>query len=343
MPTQLPTKMKAIQVKEFNKPYEISEIDVPRPQPHQVLVKIHAGGFCHTDCMVMENAFNSPLPVVASHEPAGVVASVGADIKEFKEGDRVGCECPDCKADRPIYCDKPSMKGINVNGAWSEYMVADARFTVKLPDSIDFSTAACLMCAGITIYGSIKRANVPAGGSIAIVGIGGLGHIGTQLAKAMGYKVIAVDVKQRSLDLVKSYRWKPDVSVLATEPAENAVRKITQIVKGDYPGVDAAILATDAPPAFDFAAAITKKHGKIVLVGQPESGITMSYFDVIFRDLELVGSLIADKTQAEELVALVADAGIQVQIKEWKPEQAEDMRKEYLDGKGDGKNVIVFA
>lgn len=133
------------------------------------------------------------------------------------------------------------------------------------------------------------------------------------------------------------------MSFLATEPADDAVRKITTVVEGAYPGVDAAILATDAPPAFDFAAAITKKHGTLVLVGQPDKGITLSYFNVIFRDLKLVGSLIADKKQAEELVALVAEAGIQVQIKEWRPEQAEEMRKEYLTGKGDGKNVIVFA
>lgn len=114
-------------------------------------------------------------------------------------------------------------------------------------------------------------------------------------------------------------------------------------MRGTYPGVDAAILATDAPAAFDFAAAVTKKHGRLVLVGQPDRGITLSYHNVIFRDLELVGSLIADKEQAEELVALVAEAGIQVQIKEWRPEQAEEMRREYLAGKGEGKNVIVFA
>ncbi|KAJ6781980.1 hypothetical protein PWT90_01266 [Aphanocladium album] len=245
-----------------------------------------AGGFCHTDCMVMENAFQSPLPVFASHEPAGIVIGVGANVKEFKEGDRVGCinfdsccgECPDCKARRPIYCDKPSMKGIDVNGAWSEYMIADARFTVRLPDSIKFSTAACFMCAGITIYGSIKRAKVPAGGSIAILGIGGLGHIGTQLAKVMA----------NLLNLFNSYRWKPDVTVLATEPVEDAVRKITGVVKGSYPGVDATILATDAPPAFDFAATITQKHGTLVLFGQPEKGITMSYFNIIFCDIKLI-------------------------------------------------------
>ena len=91
MSTQLPTKMKAIQIQQFNQPWQLTEMPVPTPKPHQVLVKIAAGGFCHTDCMVMENAFNSPLPVVASHEPAGVVVGVGADVEGFKEGDRVGC------------------------------------------------------------------------------------------------------------------------------------------------------------------------------------------------------------------------------------------------------------
>ncbi|KAF6831833.1 alcohol dehydrogenase [Colletotrichum musicola] len=346
----IPKRMKAIQIKEFNAPYGLSEVDVPKPKPYQILVKIKAGGFCHTDCMAYENAFNSKLPFIGSHEPAGVVVGVGSDVTEFKSGDRVGCinfenacgVCPDCKAGRPVYCDDFLMKGLTTDGAWAEYMVADSRFTVKLPDSLDFPTAACLMCAGISIYGAIKRAEVKPEGSVAIVGIGGLGHIGTQVAKAMGYKVVAVDVKQSALDLVSSYDLKPDLGVLATEPSEMAVQKITEVVRGSYPGVDAAILATDAPPAFDFAAAITRKHGTLVLLGQPEKGITMSYANIIYRDIKLVGSLVADKKETEELVALVAKHDIKVRLKTWRPEQAEEMRKEYLGGKSEGKNVIVF-
>lgn len=87
----LPKRMKAIQIKEFNAPYELSEVDVPKPKSYQILVKIKAGGFCHTDCMAYENAFNSKLPFIGSHEPAGVVVSVGSDVTEFKSGDRVGC------------------------------------------------------------------------------------------------------------------------------------------------------------------------------------------------------------------------------------------------------------
>ncbi|PCD23908.1 hypothetical protein AU210_015422 [Fusarium oxysporum f. sp. radicis-cucumerinum] len=342
--------MKAIQIQEFGSPYTVSEVDKPKPKPHQLLVQIKAGGFCHTDCMALENAFGSKLPFIGSHEPAGVVVEVGSDVHGFAEGDRVGClnfdsccgKCPDCKTGSPIYCDSPLMKGITADGAWAEYMAADARFTVKLPDSLDFPTAACMMCAGITVYGGIKRAQVPAGGSIGIVGIGGLGHIGAQVAKAMGYKVAGIDVKQDALDLVASYNLKPDVCILSTDPAETSMEKITNNIKGDYPGLDSTIIATDAPAAFDLAAKLTRKHGTMVLLGQPEKGITMSYQNVIFRDINLIGSLVADTDETEELLNLVVKHNIQVKIKEWKPEDAEKMRQEYLAGRNSGKNVIVF-
>ncbi|RGP74665.1 sphingosine n-acyltransferase lag1 [Fusarium sporotrichioides] len=343
--------MKAIQIKEFNAPYSVSEVDKPKPRPHQLLVQIKAGGFCHTDCMALAGEFGSKLPFIGSHEPTGVVVEVGSEVQGFAEGDRVGClnfdsccgNCPDCKAGKPIYCDAPLMKGITADGAWAEYMAADARFAVKLPDALEFPTAACMMCAGATIYGGIKNAKVPAGGSIGIVGIGGLGHIGTQLAKAMGYQVAAIDAKQDTLDLVSSYALKPDISILATDPPESSMKKITDVVKSDYPGLDATIIATDAPAAFDLAAQLTRKHGTMVLLGQPEKGITLSYHNIIFRDIKLVGSLLADRPVLEELLELVVKHDIQVKIKEWKIEDAEEMRQEYLTGKNSGICLALLA
>ncbi|KAM0304180.1 hypothetical protein ACHAPM_002253 [Fusarium culmorum] len=342
--------MKAIQIKEFNTPYSVSEVDKPKLKPHQLLIQIKAGGFCHTDCMALAGEFNSKLPFIGSHEPTGVVVEVGSEVEGFMEGDRVGClnfdsccgKCPDCKAGKPIYCDAPLMKGLTADGAWAEYMVSDAHFAVKLPDALEFPTAACMMCAGATIYGGIKNAKVPAGGSIGIIGIGGLGHIGTQLAKSMGYQVAAIDAKQDTLDLVSSYTLKPDVCILASDPLEYSMKKITDVVKSDYPGLDAVIIATDAPPAFDLAAQLTRKHGTMVLLGQPEKGITLSYQNIIFRDIKLVGSLLADRPVLEELLKLVVKHNIQVKVKEWKIEDAEKMRQEYLTGKNSGKNVIVF-
>ncbi|KAJ4005987.1 hypothetical protein NW752_001234 [Fusarium irregulare] len=342
--------MRAIQVKEFNAPYSVSEVDKPKPEPHQLLIQIKAGGFCHTDCMALNGEFNTELPFIGSHEPAGIVVEVGSEAEGFEVGDRVGClnfdsccgKCPDCKAGKPIYCDAPKMKGITADGAWADYMVADARFTAKLPNELDFPQAACMMCAGITIYGGIKRAQVPPGGSIGIVGIGGLGHIGTQLAKAMGYKVAAIDAKQDTLDLVSSYALKPDMTILASDSPSTSMKKITDAVQGDYPGLDATVIATDVPAAFDLAAQLTRKHGTMVLLGQPEKGITLSYQNIIFRDIKLVGSLLADRDQLVELLALVVKHDIRVKVKEWKPEEAEVMRQEYLTGKQSGKNVIVF-
>jgi D-arabinose 1-dehydrogenase-like Zn-dependent alcohol dehydrogenase len=149
-------------------------------------------------------------------------------------------------------------------------------------------------------------------------------------------------VKQDTLDLVASYNLKPDVCILSTDPAETSMEKITNNIKGDYPGLNASIIATDAPAAFDLAAKLTRKHGTMVLLGQPEKGITMSYQNVIFRDINLIGSLVADTDETEELLNLVVKHKIQVNVKEWKPEDAEKMRQEYLAGRNSGKNVIVF-
>ncbi|KAL3454960.1 chaperonin 10-like protein [Aspergillus heterothallicus] len=344
-----PKTMRAVQIMQYNEPYRVSEVRIPSPAPHQVLVRIKAAGFCHTDLMALNNDFKTKLPFIGSHEPAGIIEEVGADVAGFQRGDRVGCinfdsvcgKCPDCQSGRPIYCDAPLMKGLTTDGAWAEYMVADARFIVKLPDTMEFKVAAPLMCAGISIYGGIVRANVPKGGSIGIVGIGGLGHIGTQVAKCMGYKVAAIDIKQSTLDAVASYRHSPDVLVLASEPVEK-LQKAVEPISGLYPGLDATILATDNPDAFELAAALTRKHGTMVLLGQPEKGITMSYLTTIYKDIQLVGSLVADTVQAQEFIKLFAEHQLHVQVKEWKLEEAEDMRQEYLAGKSDGKNIIVI-
>ncbi|KAJ5676048.1 zinc binding dehydrogenase [Penicillium macrosclerotiorum] len=342
--------MKAIRITKYNDPYYVSEVPVPWPKPHQVLVRIKAAGFCHTDLMALNGEFNSPLPFIGSHEPAGILEEIGADVHGFQKGDRVGCinfdsvcgKCPDCEVGRPIYCDSPLMKGITTDGAWAEYMVADARFIVKLPENMDFKVAAPLMCAGISIYGGILRAKVPRGGSIGIIGIGGLGHIGTQLGKCMGYKVAAVDVKQSALDAVASYKHSPDILISAHDSVEESLKKIDAIVSSKYRGLDATVLATDHPAAFELAAAITRKHGTMVLLGQPEKGITMSYHNIIYKDIKLVGSLVADTAEAQELLNLFHQNQLHVEVKEWKLEEAEQMRQQYLAGIGTGKNVIVL-
>ncbi|OCK74306.1 GroES-like protein [Lepidopterella palustris CBS 459.81] len=348
--------MKAIQIKAYKTPYAVSEVPIPKPGPGQVLIKIAAGGFCHTDQMVLDGAFRSPLPYIGSHEPAGTIVEIAGDVAGYKVGDRVGAltasapcgKCTDCKAGRETYCDgQRKGKGITTDGAWAEYMVSDAYSLIPLPPSLSFPTAAALMCAGITIYSAILRASVPPRGSIAIIGIGGLGHIGTQLAKKMGYTVVAVDVKQDALDLAMSFTHAPDVCVLAGEDIKEVLERLDKVkVDGTegkgYRGVDATILVSDHPESFKTGAALTRKHGKLVLVGQPAGGITMTFMDLIFRDLTLVGSLMGSVQEAKDLMKVMEGGDVTVHVKQWKPEEAEEMRVEAHEGRSKGKNVVVF-
>lgn len=152
----------------------------------------------------------------------------------------------------------------------------------------------------------------------------------------------AVDVKQSALDAVASYRHSPDALILATDSVETSLRKIDEVVSSNYRGLDATVLATDHPAAFELAAALTRKHGTMVLLGQPEKGITMSYHTVIYKDITLVGSLVADTAEAQELVSLFHRNQLHVEVKEWRLEDAEKMKNEYLSGAGTGKNVIVL-
>lgn len=241
---------------------------------------------------------------------------------------------------------------------------------VRLPDNMAFEIAAPLMCAGVTIYGGIVRANLPKGASIGILGIGGLGHIGTQVAKCMvishtpflplshnklishglillyqkqqGYKVVAIDVKQAALEAVASYKQKPDVLINATDPVDVSLQKISDAIPSEYTGLDATVVATDHPSSFTLASALTRKHGTMVILGQPEQGITLPYQTFIFKDIKVIGSLIADTPLVQEFVDLFHENDLHVAVKTWKMEQAEDMRQEYLAGKSIGKNVIVL-
>lgn len=152
-----------------------------------------------------------------------------------------------------------------------------------------------------------------------------------------------MDVKQTSLDLVSSHALKPDLCLLARTPIPEAVDRISAAVKGVYPGVDATILATDASAGIRFAADITSKHGTLVLLGQPKDGVTLTARDLIYRDLRLVASILGDRETAQELTGLVVDKGVEVDTKLWRVEEAEVMRLEYVSGKSEGKNVIVFG
>ncbi|GJJ14585.1 hypothetical protein Clacol_008851 [Clathrus columnatus] len=311
--------MKGLQITEWKKPYKFST-DIPVPKietPTEILIKIAVAGYCHTEMMVQNGEFasrmkaNNGLPLIPSHEATGVVVEIGSGVTRVNVGDRVASlpikntcgECNDCKKGLVKYCENADHNGVFANGAACEYMVADEAWTIPLPSSITFEAAAPLMCAGATIYSGLKVANLKSGQSVAIIGVGALGHLGAQFAKCMGLKVVCVDARQAPLDLVKSLKYAPDYTIDAMKGVEWALQEIG----GE--GVDATLMATDAIPAYSYGLQLTKKHGTFVVMGQPFDPIPIPFNQLIFRNLTVKGSLISDLESATEMVKIVAEKG----------------------------------
>lgn len=152
--------MKAAQIVGFETPYKINDIPKPVPQGNQILLRVKAAGFCHTDEAVKNGYTGARLPLTGGHEGAGLVEAAGGDVTNFTVGDKVAAllfrepceECGECKNNRAVYCDDVKMNGFNVDGAFAEYMIVDQRFTLHVPKNIDFAQAAAFMCSGATVY-----------------------------------------------------------------------------------------------------------------------------------------------------------------------------------------------
>ncbi|CAE6477307.1 unnamed protein product [Rhizoctonia solani] len=348
----LPETMCGLRLEEFNRPYVYhTDLPVPRPRPGEIVIKVAAAGFCHTETVAMAGDYEGvTLPVIPGHENVGVVAAIGEGVTEFKIGDRVGTttfcfscgKCEDCKKGISNYCDSVQAAGFTVNGGMAEYMRCDPVWTVKLPDSMPFEKAAPLMCAGSTIYNSIYRAKQPKGAVIAIVGIGGLGQLGVQYAKALGYKVVAVDTRQSILDHMGTLpiRLAPDLTINPRDGIEVALERVSARFEGAR-GLAAAIVATDPLPAYTFATNILAKHGVLVVVGLPKEPIPFRYSDIIFRDINITSGTPCPKPLLQEMVNMTVDDGIQVDVKVYEGlERVSDLIQDYHDPDIKGKLVI---
>ncbi|TIW03983.1 MAG: zinc-dependent alcohol dehydrogenase, partial [Mesorhizobium sp.] len=209
----MPKTMKAAVVRQFGKPLVIEEVQVPTPGAGQILVKIAATGVCHTDLHAAEGDWpvKPKPPFIPGHEGVGHVVAVGSGVKHVKEGDRVGVpwlytacgHCRHCLSGWEALCEEQQNTGYSVNGSFAEYVLADPDYVGHLPGNISFTEIAPILCAGVTVYKGLKVTDTKPGDWVVISGIGGLGHLAVQYAKAMGLNVIAVDIDDAKLDLAK--------------------------------------------------------------------------------------------------------------------------------------------
>lgn len=236
------------------------------------------------------------------------------------------------------------MAGLTHNGGMAEYILADPAWTVHLPDTMSFETAAPLMCAGSTIYNSIQNAKQAKGSIIAIVGLGGLGHLGIQFCKAMGYKCVAVETRDAPIALAKTLpsHLQADLVINPKDGAPAALAAIKECFSGAE-GVAAAVVATDALPAFDFSTKIIQKHGVLVVVGQPDDPIPFHYSVFVSQDIKIVPGCLGQKDVVQDMVNMVNAQGVHVEIKTYGLEEVDRLTHDYHDPNMKGKLVVKVA
>ncbi len=194
-------KMRAVQVSRAHGPFEIVERDIPEPGPGNVRVKVQACGVCHSDSIPKEGIMPVPYPRVPGHEVVGVVDAVGPGVVAWKVGERVGAGwhggncgyCGNCRRGDTFACQTAThITGITSDGGYADFMIARSEALALIPDALTPEEAAPLMCAGVTTFNCLRNSGARPGDLVAILGLGGLGHLGVQFAAKAGYRVVAI-------------------------------------------------------------------------------------------------------------------------------------------------------
>ncbi len=310
-------KMQVAQVEAFGQPLVLKELDIPTPGPGQILVKTEACGVCHTDLHARNGDWplKPALPFTPGHEGIGIVVALGEGVTAVKEGERVGVpwlysacgHCEFCLAARETVCAEAQFGGYTKNGGFAEYIIADPNYVAHIPAGLSAVDAAPLICAGITSYKGIKETQAKPGEWIVISGIGGLGHLGVQYAKALGLHVCAVDIDDGKLE--HATRLGADAVVNATHGDP-----IAAVVKVTGGGAHGVLITAPSLPAFKQGVGMTRKWGTCVLVGIPPGEFPMPLFDVVANCITVRGSFVGTRRDMAEALAFAAEGKVKADI-----------------------------
>jgi len=305
-------QMKAAVVHAFGQPLEIEQVPVPDVPPGQVLVKVEASGVCHTDLHAASGDWpvKPRLPFIPGHEGVGFVAAVGTGVKGVKEGDRVGVpwlhtacgHCEHCITGWETLCDEQQMTGYTVNGGYAEYVLADPGYVGHLPDGVSFAEIAPVLCAGVTVYKGLKVLDCKPGDWVAISGIGGLGHLAVQYAKAMGFHVIAVDIDDAKLALARRLGAELTLNAATQDPVAEVQRALR--------GAHGVLVTAVSRSAFSQALGMLHKRGTMSLVGLPPGDFALPIFDVVLNAKTVRGSIVGTRKDLQEALAFAGEGKV---------------------------------
>lgn len=293
---------------QVNQPLVLKDLPMPTPGRKDALLKVEACGVCHTDLHLAEGFFQ-PLgidvfPIVPGHEVVGVVEEVGPDVTHVKRGDRVGAYffwtcglCPNCLGGHETGCatllTNPKLHGFTVDGGYAEYARIPAEHLIRLPDELDFVDAAPLFCGGVTMYGGFKSAGLRPDQRVAVLGIGGLGHLGIQIARAMGAEVIAITSAGKE-------EWARDLGAHHVIARNGNVGQ--QLL--DLGGADVILSTTVEPSDITSVMSGLRVRGSLVITGMTADPLSIMPAGFAFAQQRIIGSIIGTRRDQAELLDL---------------------------------------
>jgi len=311
--------MKSARITGPNEPLTLSTIDTPKPLDNQVLIRVKSVGVCHSDLHLWEGGYDLgdgqfmkvtdrgvKYPVTPGHEIVGVVEDFGNTASGISKGDEVlvfpwiGCgECPACKVGDENLCDAPKSLGVFQDGGYSDYaMIPNSKYLAKL-DGVNPDAATSLACSGLTAYTAIKKSNQNSPEFLVIVGAGGLGLMGVQIAKAITKaKIICVDLDDQKLETAKEMG--ADFIVNSKDP--DTSKKILSICNDK--GADSVVDFVNAPPTAKLDFAILRKRGNLVLVGLFGGSIELSLVTIPLKSIIIQGAYTGNYHDMVELLDL---------------------------------------
>ncbi|MDH4574104.1 alcohol dehydrogenase AdhP [Salinicola acroporae] len=337
--------MQAAVVRAFGEPLVIEEAPVPRPGPGELLVKIAASGVCHTDLHAAHGDWpvKPEPPFIPGHEGVGHVVAVGAGVTHVKEGDRVGIpwlysacgHCEHCLGGWETLCESQQNTGYSVNGGFAGYTLAQADYVGRIPDNVDFLEIAPVLCAGVTVYKGLKMTDTRPGQWVAISGIGGLGHMAVQYAKAMGLNVAAVDIDDTKLALAERLGATVTVNAKQHDPAA--------YLKQAIGGAHGALVTAVSPKAFEQALGMVRRGGTVALNGLPPGDFPLSIFDMVLNGTTVRGSIVGTRLDLQEALDFAGEGKVKATVHADKLENINAVFDRMIAGKIEGRVVLDMA
>ena len=333
--------MRAVQIAEKGGALEVVEKPVPEPGRGEALVKVDACGICHSDMFAKEGLFPGvPFPVTPGHEVAGSVAALGDGVTGWQQGQRVGVgwyggscgQCAACRRGNLIGCADMGIPGITFDGGYADYVLVRANALAAIPDEITAAQAAPLMCAGVTTYNGLRHSGARPGDLVAVLGVGGLGHLGVQYARKMGFRVAALARGTEKADLATNLGAHHYIDTTTSDPAEELGKLggarviLSTITNGE--AVAATVRGLGA-------------EGRLVVVGAAEEPIAVPAMALIGNNAGVVGHASGTAADSEDTMSFSALTGVEAQIQTMPLEQAAEAYDEMIEGRARFRMVLT--